>query len=348
MRSFARHPVQLLLVTLIALELALRFVLPLPAITNFNRVDFARLWLFGGLDEVARTGGRPTEQSSYQAPQPLRNVKLSWISDPDDVDEVVTLNLYGFRGPDFEIEKAPGTQRVIFLGDSFAEGFGVADDATIPLAFERAVQEDGLEVLNLGVGGVGLPMIAALADVAIPLLSPDYVVVVVYHNDLPALPLDRDRLQAGFEPIRAQWWMPRLIESWQELVEQVVSQGSTRLVIGGKSMGGRVASMIYEDLADTVGLVCLGYPFHPPGKPERLRVEHLQRIKKPVLVIQGERDALGNRQEVERYQLPQHFQLEWLEDGDHSFKPRKASGFTQQRHLEQAIEVMAGWCKSIS
>jgi len=213
MRSFARHPVQLLLVTLIALELALRFVLPLPAITNFNRVDFARLWLFGGLDEVARTGGRPTEQSSYRAPQPLRNVKLSWISDPDDVDEVVTLNLYGFRGPDFEIEKAPGTQRVIFLGDSFAEGFGVADDATIPLAFERAVQEDGLEVLNLGVGGVGLPMIAALADVAIPLLSPDYVVVVVYHNDLPALPLDRDRLQAGFEPIRAQWWMPRLIES---------------------------------------------------------------------------------------------------------------------------------------
>lgn len=142
--------------------------------------------------------------------------------------------------------------------------------------------------------------------------------------------------------------MPRLIESWQELVEQVVSQGSTRLVIGGKSMGGRVASMIYEDLADTVGLVCLGYPFHPPGKPDRLRVEHLQRIKKPVLVIQGERDALGNRQEVERYQLPQHFQLEWLEDGDHSFKPRKASGFTQQRHLEQAIEVMAGWCKSIS
>ena len=127
-----------------------------------------------------------------------------------------------------------------------------------------------------------------------------------------------------------------------------VSQGATRLVIGGKSMGGRVASMIYEDLVDVVGLVCLGYPFHPPGKPDRLRVEHLRRIKKPVLVIQGERDALGNRQEVDRYQLPRHFQVEWLEDGDHSFKPRKASGFTQQRHLEQAIEVMAGWCKSIS
>ena len=142
--------------------------------------------------------------------------------------------------------------------------------------------------------------------------------------------------------------MPRLIESWQRVVEQVVSQGATRLVIGGKSMGGRVASMIYEDLADAVGLVCLGYPFHPSAQPDRLRVEHLQRIKKPVLVIQGDRDALGNRGEVDRYQLPRHFQVEWLEDGDHSFKPRKASGFTQQQHLQQAIQVTAGWFKSIS
>ena len=213
MRSLVRHPALLLIATLIALELVLRFILPLPAVTNFNRVDFTRLWAFGGLDRIARAVGQPSEQRIDRPPQPLRNVKLSWISDPDGVDEVVTLNLYGFRGPDFEIEKEPKTRRVIFLGDSFAEGFGVADDETIPQVFERELGGDGLEVLNLGVGGVGLPLVAALADVAIPLLSPDYVVVVVYHNDLPALPLDRERLDAPFEPVRAHGWMPRLAQS---------------------------------------------------------------------------------------------------------------------------------------
>ena len=142
--------------------------------------------------------------------------------------------------------------------------------------------------------------------------------------------------------------MPRLVESWQKVVERVARGGATRLVIGGKSMGGRAASMIYEDLPGVVGLACLGYPFHPPGKPERLRVEHLYRITKPVLVIQGERDALGNREEVDGYQLPRHFQVEWLEDGDHSFKPRKASGYTQEQHLQQAVQVMADWLGSLA
>ena len=117
--------------------------------------------------------------------------------------------------------------------------------------------------------------------------------------------------------------------------------------VGGKSMGGRVASMIYEQTVEAVGLVCLGYPFHPIGKPDRLRVEHLQDIGKPVLVIQGERDGLGNREQVAGYRLPDHFQFEWLCDGDHSFKPRKASGYTLEQHQQQAVEIMAGWIKSL-
>ena len=141
--------------------------------------------------------------------------------------------------------------------------------------------------------------------------------------------------------------MPKLIESWQEVVQMACRQGTSRLVIGGKSMGGRVASMIYEQLPVAVGLVCLGYPFHPPGKPDHLRVEHLQQIKKPVLLIQGERDRLGDREEVKSYQLPSHFQVEWLVDGDHSFKPRKASGQTHRQHLQQAIELMERWIKSL-
>lgn len=137
--------------------------------------------------------------------------------------------------------------------------------------------------------------------------------------------------------------MPKLIESWQEVVQMACRQGASRLVIGGKSMGGRVASMIYEQLPVAVGLVCLGYPFHPTGKPDRLRVEHLQQIRKPVLLIQGERDTLGHREEVESYPLPSHFQVEWLEDGDHSFKPRKASGQTHEQHMQQAVQLMARW-----
>jgi hypothetical protein len=141
--------------------------------------------------------------------------------------------------------------------------------------------------------------------------------------------------------------MPKLIECWQEVIQLAGSQGAGRLVIGGKSMGGRVASMIYEHVPGAVGLVCLGYPFHPPGKPDRLRVEHLREIKKPVLLVQGERDALGDREEVDSYQLPRHFQVEWLDDGDHSFKPRKASGQTHQQHLEKAVQVMARWVESL-
>ena len=82
--------------------------------------------------------------------------------------------------------------------------------------------------------------------------------------------------------------------TWQQVVELL---GRERLVIGGKSMGGRMASLIADE-AGIAGLVCLGYPFHPVGKPERLRVEHLQTIKTPTLIVQGTRDSFGNREEV--------------------------------------------------
>ncbi len=213
MGSFGPRQALLLLSTVMALEMLSRFVLPLPVVKNFNRIQFTKLGTFGGLAEVAKTGGSPTSEFSYRPPQPLRNVKISWISDPDGVDEVHTLNLYGFRGPDFVIEKAPGTRRVIFLGDSFTEGFGVADDATIPVAFQRELGNEKLEVLNLGIGAIGLRTISALASIAIPLLEPDYVVLVVYQNDLPAPPLNSDLLQPGFKPVHARWWLPRLVQT---------------------------------------------------------------------------------------------------------------------------------------
>ena len=112
------------------------------------------------------------------------------------------------------------------------------------------------------------------------------------------------------------------------------------LVIGGKSMGGRVASMA-ADSAGVAGLLCLGYPFHPAGKPDILRTEHLENLKTKTLIIQGSRDSLGSRDEIATYHLSKSISTIFLEDGEHSFKPRKSSGFTFDGHMATAIGEIA-------
>jgi len=126
---------------------------------------------------------------------------------------------------------------------------------------------------------------------------------------------------------------PILRETWLKVVQTLTAN---RLVIGGKSMGGRIASMIADE-AGAAGLVCLGYPFHPVGKPDRLRVEHLQSIKTPALILQGTRDPFGSPDEVSEYTLTPAVRISWLEDGDHDFRPRRTSGRTEQQNLEEAI-----------
>lgn len=108
-----------------------------------------------------------------------------------------------------------------------------------------------------------------------------------------------------------------------------------RLAIGGKSMGGRIAAMLADEVGAD-GLVCLGYPFHPPGKPERTRLEALAALRTPALICQGERDPFGNREDVAGYDLSPTVQLAWIADGEHSFKPRKASGRTWAQNLDCA------------
>jgi len=119
------------------------------------------------------------------------------------------------------------------------------------------------------------------------------------------------------------------------------------LVIGGKSMGGRVASMVADDLhaeGKIAGLLCLGYPFHPPGKPEQLRTRHLADLQTPTLICQGTRDEFGTRDEVSQYALSDRIELLWLEDGDHDLKPRKTiSGFSTADHLKTLAEAAARW-----
>jgi predicted alpha/beta-hydrolase family hydrolase len=132
---------------------------------------------------------------------------------------------------------------------------------------------------------------------------------------------------------------PILIETWLRVIaEQRAAHGAgKRLLIGGKSMGGRIASLIADD-AGIDGLVCLGYPFHPPGRPERTRVAHLSGLRTPTLICQGERDPFGGWEEVARYDLSPSIEIVWIADGEHSFNPRRASGLT----LEQNLRVAAG------
>lgn len=134
---------------------------------------------------------------------------------------------------------------------------------------------------------------------------------------------------------------PVLLQTWRDVLSDFAS---LPLVIGGKSMGGRMASMLAREREDSgnplKGLVCLGYPFHPPGKPEKTRTEHLKDIQTPTLIIQGERDTLGNRDEISRYRLSAAIRFAWMPDGDHGFKPRKASGHSEKENLNAALETL--------
>ncbi|MDC9720723.1 MAG: alpha/beta hydrolase [Gammaproteobacteria bacterium] len=114
------------------------------------------------------------------------------------------------------------------------------------------------------------------------------------------------------------------------------------LVIGGKSLGSRIASLVVEQTS-ALGWFALGYPFHPSKKPQTLRVEHLLKSNKPGLIIQGTRDALGSYDEVKNYRLPNHIELSWLPDMDHSFKPYKASPYSQEQAIERAILDIEQW-----
>jgi predicted alpha/beta-hydrolase family hydrolase len=128
---------------------------------------------------------------------------------------------------------------------------------------------------------------------------------------------------------------------------QVLADVGGRPVIGGRSMGGRVASMIADSefSAGTVaGLVCVSYPWHPPARPDQPRVSHLVELRVPTLIVQGTRDPFGSPDEVSSYGLPASVEVLWLDDGDHDLRPRKSvSGFTHAQHLDTAADAVAAF-----
>ena len=138
--------------------------------------------------------------------------------------------------------------------------------------------------------------------------------------------------------------MPVLKASIAEAVARARRElAPRRLVIGGRSMGGRAASMLAADGFDCDGLLLLAYPLHPAGQPEKLRDAHLPRIRVPVLCINGTRDALCERGLMDRTAKNGSWRMHWLEGADHSFHVPKSSGRTDEQVMEEVGQVASDW-----
>ncbi|MFM7641875.1 MAG: alpha/beta fold hydrolase [Cyanobium sp.] len=141
--------------------------------------------------------------------------------------------------------------------------------------------------------------------------------------------------------------LPKLQESFRAVVAEAAGQGP--LIIGGKSLGGRVASLLADELGPSGvrGCLCLGYPFHPPGRPSQLRVDHLAVLATPTLILQGERDPFGRREEVQTYALSPRVQVSWIPSGDHSFQPSRASGRSDVENWALAVALADAFCHDL-
>lgn len=191
--------------------------------------------------------------------------------------------------------------------------------------------------------GAGAPMDSASMTANAQALANSGLRVARFEFDYMA---GRRKTAGRKPPPRAE----RLIPEYITAVNALAATGP--LIIGGKSMGGRVASMIADDLyasGKIVGLLCLGYPFHPQGKPDQLRIGHLTMMETPTLIVQGTRDLFGTREEVSAQTLSKNIEILWLEDGDHDLKPRKSvSGFSAADHLKTLGEAVSAWVERIA
>lgn len=157
-------------------EICFRVVFPLPEVPTFNRIHYTPMGAFEwtGMDQV---------------PRDLMNVRVRYDSEPDGFSYEHALNLYGFRGPSFDIDPSPGRHRILFVGDSFLEGCGAPDDETIPQQFGQILRPRNVEAINLGVSGTGYQTYSRLVRDGLALLRPEAVFLVTCFNDMPAEPV---------------------------------------------------------------------------------------------------------------------------------------------------------------
>lgn len=177
--------------------------------------------------------------------------------------------------------------------------------------------------------GAGAPMVSPFMDgIARAIAEAGFRVVRFEFPYMAARQRDGKRRPPDRQPV--------LLDCWRAVIGHF---GPKRLAIGGKSMGGRMASLVADE-AGVRGLVCLGYPFHPPGKPEKTRTAHLAGLHTPSLICQGTRDPMGGPKAVAHYPLSSEITVHWLEDGDHSLVPRKSSGRTAEENWAEAAAVV--------
>lgn len=191
--------------------------------------------------------------------------------------------------------------------------------------------------------GAGAPMDSALMSGVAEALSLQDLKVARFEFDYMA---KRRHSAKRAPPPKAE----KLIPEYRAAIEQLAASGP--LIIGGKSMGGRVASMVSDEFfaqGKIVGLLCLGYPFHPAKQALKLRTGHLENLNTPTLICQGSRDPFGNREEVSSYTLSSAIELFWLDNGDHDFTPRKSlTGLTLRDHLSGMAAKTRQWADSLS
>jgi predicted alpha/beta-hydrolase family hydrolase len=159
----------------------------------------------------------------------------------------------------------------------------------------------------------------------------------VVRFEFPYMAARRERGKRG-APDR----QPVLLETWKRVIEE--HGGGERVAIGGKSMGGRMATMVADEV-NVRGIVCFGYPFHPPGKPAQPRTAHLENLRTPALIVQGTRDEFGSREEVETYALAPSIRFEWVVGGNHSLRVRAASKADESGTT--AVEAAAAFLQAI-
>ena len=200
----------------------------------------------------------------------------------------------------------------------------------IELPFLWNGPEDASKVLILA-HGAGAPMDSPFMDYFAENLADQGVRVLRFE-----FPYMAERRKTGKKrpPDRAE----KLLTSWRQVIANLPEDRD--IYIGGKSMGGRMASLIADEMTAVgkiSGLICLGYPFYAPGRQDRPRTEHLMGMTTRALIIQGERDAMGNRETVAGYDLSPEIRISWADDGNHDLVPRKRSGFTQENNWQQAL-----------
>lgn len=149
---------------------------------------------------------------------------------------------------------------------------------------------------------------------------------------------------------------PKLLAAFEEVIKMLDGP----VVVGGKSMGGRMSSLLLAENATRemseqlpiLGSACLGFPFHAPGKEPKNRLDHLQDLAEPLLIVQGTRDTMGTQEDVQDYlkagRISSKIEMAWLTDGNHDLKPRKVSGFSHQEHIDTAIDRVAEFVLSLN